>query len=69
MRKAVFVIAVLAGLLCTAAVGRAQTATGQITGTVTDPSGAVMAKVKVVGHQRADRPDSGSDNERRRQAT
>src|SRR6187200_2741661 len=47
MRKLVSLIAVLA-CLGLAAGAHAQTATGQITGTVTDSSGAVMPGVKVV---------------------
>ena len=47
MRKLVSLIAVLA-CLGLAAGAHAQTATGQITGTVTDSSGGVMQGVKVV---------------------
>ncbi len=47
MRKIVSIIAVLA-CLGIAGAARAQTATGQITGTVTDSTGGVMPKVKVV---------------------
>ena len=39
---------VLAALLLAPGTLSAQTATGQITGTVKDPSGSVMSKVKVV---------------------
>jgi Carboxypeptidase regulatory-like domain len=48
MRHASRVIAVLAVVLVTAGTAWAQTATGQITGTVTDSTGAVMPGVKVV---------------------
>ena len=48
MRNAARVIAALAVVLCTAGTAWTQTATGQITGTVTDASGAVMQGVKVV---------------------
>jgi Carboxypeptidase regulatory-like domain len=48
MRNAARVIAALAVVLCTAETAWTQTATGQITGTVTDASGAVMQGVKVV---------------------
>jgi hypothetical protein len=48
MRNAARVIASLAVVLCTAGTAWTQTATGQITGTVTDASGAVMQGVKVV---------------------
>ena len=48
MRNAARVIAALAVVFCTAGTAWAQTATGQITGTVTDASGAVMQGVKVV---------------------
>ena len=47
MRRAASLLAALSLVLGTASTLRAQTATGQITGTVTDTSGAVMAKVKV----------------------
>ncbi len=47
MRKVQLVLAVLAVVLCSASVLWAQTATGQITGTVRDASGGVMPKVKV----------------------
>jgi len=46
-RKLALLSAVLASLLVMAGTLRAQTATGQITGTVKDPSGAVMPGVKV----------------------
>src|SRR5438034_4592612 len=47
MRKVAILSAVLASLLAMAGTLRAQTATGQITGTVKDTSGAVMAGAKV----------------------
>ena len=47
MRKVQLVLAALAVVLCSASVLWAQTATGQITGTVKDASGGVMPKVKV----------------------
>ena len=47
MRRALSLLAALSLVLGTASTLHAQTATGQITGTVTDTSGAVMAKVKV----------------------
>ncbi|MCU1225174.1 MAG: hypothetical protein JWQ42_3267 [Edaphobacter sp.] len=50
MRKYVQAIrmGVLAVLLCTAIVSQAQTITGSVNGTVTDPSGAVIPNAKVV---------------------
>ena len=51
-RRVVLLSAVLALLLGMAGTSTAQTATGQITGTVQDASGAVLAKVKVTAsHQ------------------
>jgi hypothetical protein len=47
MRKLALLSVVLASLLVMAGTLKAQTATGQITGTVKDPSGAVMPGVKV----------------------
>ena len=47
MRRALSLLAALSLVLGTASTLHAQTATGQITGTVTDTSGAVMSKVKV----------------------
>lgn len=47
MRKAFFLFALLALLLGVTSSLKAQTATGQITGTVKDASGAVLAKAKV----------------------
>ena len=47
MRRALSLLAALSLVLGTASTLHAQTATGQITGTVTDTSGAIMAKVKV----------------------
>lgn len=47
MKRAVRVIAALGIVLGIASMSPAQTATGQITGLVTDSSGGVMAKVKV----------------------
>src|SRR5881296_1313834 len=47
MRRAVLLSALLAFLLGMAGTLRAQTATGQITGTVRDTSGAVMPGVRV----------------------
>jgi hypothetical protein len=47
MRRVALFIAVLAVLLGMAGTSRAQSATGQITGTVKDTTGAVIAKVKV----------------------
>jgi len=47
MKTAVRVIVALVVVLGFAGTSRAQTATGQITGTVTDSSGAAMARVKV----------------------
>jgi hypothetical protein len=47
MRRVALFIGVLVFLLGMAGASRAQTATGQITGTVKDTSGAVVAKVKV----------------------
>ena len=47
MKTAVPVIVALVVVLGFAGTSRAQTATGQITGTVSDSTGAVMAKVKV----------------------
>jgi hypothetical protein len=40
----------LAAVLICAALGRAQTVTGTVTGTITDPSGAVIAGANVVAH-------------------
>ena len=48
MRTAYRVVATVAAVLLLASGARAQTATGQILGTVKDASGAVMPKVKVV---------------------
>src|SRR5262245_50877886 len=47
MRRIALFIVVLAFLLGIASRSRAQTATGQITGTVKDTNGAVIARVKV----------------------
>jgi hypothetical protein len=47
MRRVALFIAVLAFLIGMAGTSQAQTASGQITGTVKDTSGAVIAKVKV----------------------
>ena len=47
MRRALSLLAALSLVLGTASTLHAQTATGQITGTVTDTSGAIMPKVKV----------------------
>src|SRR3954469_12800648 len=47
MKRVVLLGIVMAVALCVAATARAQTATGQITGSVQDPSGGVMRKVKV----------------------
>ncbi|MEP6593054.1 MAG: TonB-dependent receptor, partial [Acidobacteriota bacterium] len=47
MKKAVALLLVLSGVLGPATLLRAQSATGQITGTVRDVTGGVMAKVKV----------------------
>ena len=48
MRRVLRLGSVIAALLAIASTSGAQTATGQITGTVKDSSGAVMPKVKVV---------------------
>ena len=47
MRKISFLVALLALLLGVTSSLKAQTATGQITGTVKDASGAVLARAKV----------------------
>src|SRR6266498_5812115 len=47
MRRLALFIAVLVFLVGMAGAARGQTATGQITGTIKDASGGVMAKVKV----------------------
>ena len=47
LRASIFVTAAFSTLLVISGTLQAQTATGQITGTVTDPSGAVLPQVKV----------------------
>jgi carboxypeptidase family protein/TonB-dependent receptor-like protein len=47
MRHITFFIAIVALLVGTASISLGQTATGQITGTVKDPQGGVIAKVKI----------------------
>ena len=56
---------ILAVLLAWSAPTFAQTATGQITGTVRDASGAVVPGVKVVVTTSADGPDPRDDDQRR----